>query len=51
MKSDRKGCECMRAQTEARNGIGKMYDAGGRDEPTYSSERVGVWRNRPTAAH
>ena len=52
-KSDRKGCERMHTQTEARNGIGKMFanHAAGREEPTYSSERVGVWRSWPTEAH
>ena len=28
-----------------------VNDAGGREEPTYSSERVGVWRSRPIEAH
>ena len=28
-----------------------VNDAGGREGPTYSSERVEVWRSRPTEAH
>ena len=28
-----------------------VNDAGGREAPTYSSERVGAWRSRPIEAH
>ena len=41
-KSDRKDCECMRAQKKAKQAHAQLVikDATGREEPTYSSERV-----------
>ena len=45
------GVHIISAATQTHRKNCSVNVAGGREEPTYSSERVGVWRSRPTEAH